>query len=150
MIIVMSNSATEEQIESVIKRIEEKGLEANVSRGTERTVIGAIGDERSLDPELLESLPGVEQALHIVKPYKIVAREWHKEDTVIDIKGNLMGGKQIQIISGPCSVETPEQMHQVIASSLSTYRMEARWSYKPRIPQGFSSPYFFLRFSCAN
>jgi len=64
MIIVMSNAATEEQIESVIKRIEEKGLEANVSRGTERTVIGAIGDERSLDPELLESLPGVEQALH--------------------------------------------------------------------------------------
>ncbi|MCX7191125.1 MAG: 3-deoxy-7-phosphoheptulonate synthase, partial [Candidatus Methylopumilus sp.] len=94
MIIVMSNVATEEQIESVIKRIEEKGLEASVSRGTERTVIGAIGDERSLDPELLESLPGVEQALHIVKPYKIVAREWHKEDTVIDIKGNLIGGKQ--------------------------------------------------------
>lgn len=55
MIIVMSNAATEEQIESVIKRIEEKGLEANVSRGTERTVIGAIGDERSLDPELLDS-----------------------------------------------------------------------------------------------
>jgi 3-deoxy-7-phosphoheptulonate synthase len=66
MIIVMSNVATEEQIESVIKRIEQKGREANVSRGTERTVIGAIGDERSLDPELLESLPGVERRRSIL------------------------------------------------------------------------------------
>lgn len=139
MIIVMSNAATEEQIESVIKRIEEKGLEANVSRGTERTVIGAIGDERSLDPELLESLPGVEQALHIVKPYKIVAREWHKEDTVIDIKGNLMGGKQIQIISGPCSVETPEQMEKSAkAVKAAGVRLMRGGAFKPR-----TSPYTF-------
>jgi len=139
MIIVMSNAATEEQIESVIKRIEEKGLEANVSRGTERTVIGAIGDERSLDPELLESLPGVEQALHIVKPYKIVAREWHKEDTVIDIQGNLMGGKQIQIISGPCSVETPEQMEKSAkAVKAAGVRLMRGGAFKPR-----TSPYTF-------
>ena len=57
-----------------------------------KSIIGAIGDERKLDGELLESLPGVEQALHIVKPYKIVAREWHKEDTVIDISGVPLGG----------------------------------------------------------
>ncbi|CAM8338246.1 AroA 3-deoxy-D-arabino-heptulosonate 7-phosphate (DAHP) synthase [Candidatus Methylopumilus universalis] len=139
MIIVMSNVATEEQIESVIKRIEEKGLEANVSRGTERTVIGAIGDERSLDPELLESLPGVEQALHIVKPYKIVAREWHKEDTVIDIKGNLIGGKQIQIISGPCSVETPDQMEKSAkAVKAAGVRLMRGGAFKPR-----TSPYTF-------
>ena len=139
MIIVMSSAATEEQIESVIKRIEEKGLEANVSRGTERTVIGAIGDERSLDPELLESLPGVEQALHIVKPYKIVAREWHKEDTVIDIKGNLIGGKQIQIISGPCSVETPEQMEKSAkAVKAAGVRLMRGGAFKPR-----TSPYTF-------
>jgi len=139
MIIVMSNVATEEQIESVIKRIEEKGLEANVSRGTERTVIGAIGDERSLDPELLESLPGVEQALNIVKPYKIVAREWHKEDTVIDIKGNLMGGKQIQIISGPCSVETPDQMEKSAkAVKAAGVRLMRGGAFKPR-----TSPYTF-------
>ena len=139
MIIVMSNVATEEQIESVIKRIEEKGLEANVSRGTERTVIGAIGDERSLDPELLESLPGVEQALHIVKPYKIVAREWHKEDSVIDIKGNLIGGKQIQIISGPCSVETPDQMEKSAkAVKAAGVRLMRGGAFKPR-----TSPYTF-------
>ena len=79
MIIVMNNTATEEQIENVVSRIKKKGLEATISKGIEKTLVGAVGDERLLDPELLQALPGVEQALHIVKPYKIVAREWHKE-----------------------------------------------------------------------
>ncbi len=79
MIIVMNKSATQDQIDNVLDRIKDKGLEASVSKGIEKTVIGAIGDERLLDEELLASLPGVEQALHIVKPYKIVAREWHEE-----------------------------------------------------------------------
>ena len=68
MIIVMNKMATEEQIDNVLIKIRDKGLEGNVSKGVEKTVIGAIGDERLLDPELLESLPGVEQALRIVKP----------------------------------------------------------------------------------
>ena len=110
MIIVMNNSATDEEINFVVSRIKEKGLDASISKGTEKTVIGAVGDERLLDPKLLDNLPGVEQALRIVKPYKIVAREWHPEDTVIDINGHPIGGKNIQVISGPCSVETPDQM----------------------------------------
>jgi 3-deoxy-7-phosphoheptulonate synthase len=100
MIIVMDKSATQQQIDNVIEKIKDKGLDASVSKGIEKTVIGAIGDERILDPELLESLPGVQQALHIVKPYKIVAREWHSDDTIINIKGNLIGGDNIQVISG--------------------------------------------------
>jgi len=108
MIIVMNNTATEEEIENVVSRIKQKGLEATISKGIEKTLVGAVGDERLLDPELLQSLPAVEQALHIVKPYKIVAREWHKQDSVIDISGHPIGGKHIQIISGPCSVETPD------------------------------------------
>src|SRR5210317_2500840 len=99
MIIVMNKTATDEQIDNVLNRIKDKGLEASVSKGIEKTVIGAIGDERLLDEELLASLPGVEQALHIVKPYKIVAREWHSDDTIINIKGNLIGGDNIQVIS---------------------------------------------------
>ena len=110
MIIVMNKTATEEQIDNVLIKIRDKGLEGNVSKGVEKTVIGAIGDERLLDPELLESLPGVEQALRIVKPYKIVSREWRSDDSIIDISGHPIGGNNIQIISGPCSVETPEQM----------------------------------------
>lgn len=139
MIIVMNNEATESQIEAVVKRIKEQGLDVNISRGTERTVIGAIGDERKLDSELLESLPGVEQALHIVKPYKIVAREWHKEDTIIDIKGIPLGGRQIQVISGPCSVETPEQMAlSAKAVREAGVRLMRGGAFKPR-----TSPYTF-------
>ena len=138
MIIVM-RSPTEEQIDLVVRKIKEAGLEANISRGTERTVIGAIGDERKLDQELFESLPGVEQALHIVKPYKIVAREWHKEDTVVDIKGVPLGGKQIQIISGPCSVETQEQMDESAKwVKQSGCRLMRGGAFKPR-----TSPYSF-------
>ena len=139
MIIVMNNSATEEHIDSVLKKIKEKGLEGTVSKGTEKTVIGAVGDERLLDPELLQSLPGVEQALSIVKPYKIVGREWHPKDSVVDVKGHLIGGNHIQIVSGPCSVETPDQMKQsadgVKAAGVKLMRGGA---FKPR-----SSPYSF-------
>jgi len=139
MIIVMSNTATEGHIENVLKKIKEKGLEGTVSKGTEKTVIGAVGDERLLDQELLQSLPGVEQALSIVKPYKIVGREWHPKDTVVNVKGHLIGGDNIQIISGPCSVETPEQMKKsadgVKAAGVKLMRGGA---FKPR-----SSPYSF-------
>ncbi len=139
MIIVMSGDATEQQIEGVVNKIREAGLDANISRGTERTVIGAIGDERKLEQEYFEALPGVEQAMHIVKPYKIVGREWHKQDSVIDIKGVPLGGNQIQIIGGPCSVETPEQMalaaQEVHAAGCRLMRGGA---FKPR-----TSPYAF-------
>lgn len=139
MIIVMDREATAEQIDAVVKRIKGHGLDINISRGTERTVIGALGDERTLDQELIASLPGVEQALHIVKPYKIVAREWHKSDTVIDIAGVPLGGKQVQVISGPCSVETPEQMAQAAAAvKAAGVRLMRGGAFKPR-----SSPYSF-------
>lgn len=139
MIIVMSNEATEQQIDGVVKKIREAGLDVNISRGTERTVIGAIGDERKLEQEYFEALPGVEQAMHIVKPYKIVGREWHKADSIIDIKGIPLGGKQVQIIAGPCSVETPEQM---AAAAKGVHdagcRLMRGGAFKPR-----TSPYAF-------
>ena len=139
MIIVMNNSATEEHIDNVLKKIKEKGLQGTVSKGTEKTVIGAVGDERLLDPELLESLPGVEQALRIVKPYKIVAREWHPKDSVINIKGHLIGGDHIQIISSPCSVETPDQMEKSAnAVKAAGVKLMRGGAFKPR-----TSPYSF-------
>lgn len=139
MIIVMASGASDEQIDGVVKKIKEFGLDANISRGVERTVIGAIGDERKLDQELFDAMPGVEQSMHIVKPYKIVAREWHKENTVIDIKGVPLGGKQIQIIAGPCSVETMEQM-ETSAKYVKEAgcRLMRAGAFKPR-----TSPYAF-------
>jgi 3-deoxy-7-phosphoheptulonate synthase len=139
MIIVMSSDATEQQIEGVVNKIKEAGLDANISRGTERTVIGAIGDERKLEQEYFEALPGVEQAMHIVKPYKIVGREWHKQNTVIDIKGIPLGGSQVQIIAGPCSVETPEQMAAAAKEvHAAGCRLMRGGAFKPR-----TSPYAF-------
>ncbi len=139
MIIVMENGATDAQIEGVVHKIKEFGLDANVSRGTERTVIGAIGDERKLDQEMIDALPGVENSMHIVKPYKIVAREWHKQNTVIDIRGIPLGGNQIQIIGGPCSVETPEQMEaSAMYVKQAGCRLMRGGAFKPR-----TSPYTF-------
>jgi len=110
MIIVMGKDVTDEQIGTVVKRLEAAGLQANISRGVERTVIGAIGDESPLTVEMFTPLPGVESAMHIAKQYKIVSRESHKENTVIDLSGVPLGGNRIQVIAGPCSVETQEQM----------------------------------------
>ena len=92
------------------RRIRAQGLGVHISRGTERTLIGAIGDERKLDPEMFDTLPGVERSMHIVKPYKLVAREWHKANTVVDVRGIPIGGAAVQMIAGPCSVETEPQM----------------------------------------
>ncbi|MBI2311221.1 MAG: 3-deoxy-7-phosphoheptulonate synthase [Betaproteobacteria bacterium] len=139
MLIVMNHEATDEQIEAVVKKIRDHGLDVNVSRGVERTIIGAVGEERKLEPEMFDPMPGVDYSMHIVKPYKIVAREWHKADTVIDIKGVKLGGPQIQVIGGPCSVETQEQMDlsaQFVAEA--GCRLMRGGAFKPR-----TSPYAF-------
>ena len=139
MIVVMSPEATETQIDGVVKKIKEYGCDANISRGVERTIIGAIGDERSIDQELIDALPGVEQSMHIVKPYKIVAREWHKENSVIDIKGIKLGGNTIQVIGGPCSVETQQQMDESAKFvKAAGCRLMRGGAFKPR-----TSPYSF-------
>ncbi len=88
MIIVMQPEAGSAEIDAVEAKIRAHGLEVHVSRGTERTLIGAVGDERKLDPEMFDPMPGVEKSMHIVKQYKIVAREWHKANTVVDVSGD--------------------------------------------------------------
>src|SRR5437763_14532893 len=110
MIIVMEPEAGDAEIAAVEARIRAAGLEVHISRGTERTLIGAVGDERKLDPEMFDPMPGVEKSMHILKPYKLVAREWHKDNTIIEAGGIPFGGKTVQVIAGPCSVETSEQM----------------------------------------
>ncbi len=139
MIIVMGRDVNDAEIGAVVKRLETAGLQANISRGIERTVIGAIGDERQLTVEMFTSLPGVESAMHIAKQYKIVSRESHKANTVIDIGGIPLGGNQIQIIAGPCSVETQEQMDlSARFVSEAGCRLMRGGAFKPR-----TSPYTF-------
>ena len=139
MIIVMEREATEVQVAAVEAKIRTHGLEVHVSRGTERTLIGAIGDERKLDPEMFETMEGVEKSMHIVKPYKLVAREWHKANTVISVGGIPIGGKTVQVIAGPCSVETDAQMHAAAAGARAGgAKLMRGGAFKPR-----TSPYAF-------
>jgi 3-deoxy-7-phosphoheptulonate synthase len=139
VIIVMGREVSDAEVGAVVKRIETAGLQANISRGIERTVIGAIGDERQLTEEMFTSLPGVESAMHIAKQYKIVSRESHRENTVVNIGGIPLGGNQIQIIAGPCSVETQEQM-DLSAKYVQEAgcRLMRGGAFKPR-----TSPYTF-------
>ena len=139
MIIVMQPDAGADQIEAVEAKIRAHGLQVHVSRGTERTLIGAVGDERALEPEMFDPMPGVEKSMHIVKQYKMVAREWHKENTIIDVAGIPIGGTTVQVIAGPCSVETLPQMEAAAAGAKAGgARLMRGGAFKPR-----TSPYAF-------
>ena len=139
MIIVMEPDAGDAEIAAVEARIRAAGLDVHISRGTERTLIGAIGDERKLDPEMFDPLPGVERSMHILKPYKLVAREWHKASTVVDAGGVPIGGSAVQVIGGPCSVETQPQMNAAADGvAAAGARLMRGGAFKPR-----TSPYAF-------
>ncbi len=139
MIIVMQPDADEAAIAAVEAKIRAHGLDVHVSRGTERTLIGAVGDERVLDSEMFDPMPGVEKSMHIVKPYKLVAREWHKTNTVITAGGVAIGGSAVQVIAGPCSVETAPQMTAAADGvAAGGARLMRGGAFKPR-----TSPYTF-------
>ncbi len=139
MIIVLKPDATDEQKDHVIKKVKDLGLSVHLSEGTERKIIGAIGDENLLASMPLESFPGVEKVMPIVKPYKLVSREFQKEDSVIDIKGVKIGGNQIQVISGPCSIENKSILVEVAkAVQKSGATILRGGAFKPR-----TSPYDF-------
>ena len=139
MIIVMQRQASEVDIAAVEAKIRSHGLDVHISRGIERTLIGAVGDERKLDPTMFDPMPGVEHSMHIVKPYKLVAREWHPASTVVDVGGVPIGGPVVQVIAGPCSVETVEQMAAAAAGvAAGGARLMRGGAFKPR-----TSPYAF-------
>src|SRR3972149_6350052 len=107
MIIVLKREATDAEIDHVVEKIKSLGLAVHKSKGKERTIIGAIGDEAVLTSLPLDALPGVESVMPILKPYKLVSKEF-KSETIINVDGREIGGNTIQVIAGPCSVETKE------------------------------------------
>ncbi|NOY84751.1 MAG: 3-deoxy-7-phosphoheptulonate synthase [Nitrospirae bacterium] len=139
MIIVLKPGTSEEERERIVGTIEDAGLSPHVLIGKERTVIAVIGDERKLQQQTLSAIPGVEKALPILSPYKLVSREFKKEDTIIDVDGVKIGGGQIVMMAGPCSVETQDLLSgiasEVKAAGASILRGGA---FKPR-----TSPYSF-------
>jgi len=139
MIIVLRPDATEEQQDHIIKKLKGLGLQVHISKGTERTILGAIGDEAILQSVPLEAIPGVEKVLPILKPYKLASRDFRKENTVIDVGGMQIGGNRIAVMAGPCAIENKtllvEIAKEVKAAGANFLRGGA---FKPR-----TSPYAF-------
>ena len=140
MMIVMKAEATEEQIDAVVKRVEEVGCSAHVSGGEVLTVIGAIGDRDRVQALGLEGAPGVDHLVPILKPYKLASAQFRKgERTVLDIGGRRVGGQNFALIAGPCTVEGRDQTLDIARCvAESGAAMLRGGAYKPR-----TSPYSF-------
>lgn len=111
MIVILRPDATEANIQHIVERAGKLGLKANISRGVERTVIGFIGPEDALRVIPLEAFPGVDQVMQVLAPYRLVSREFKKDDTVIKLNhGTTVGGKKIAVMAGPCSIESYDGM----------------------------------------
>ena len=140
MIVVMRRDATAQDLEHMIKQVESLGLKPTVLRGTERTVIAAIGDERAAaGVGVLESGPGVDEVLPVLAPYKLASLETRSEPTVIRAGSLTIGGGHLGVIAGPCSVENETQ---IVASAIAVKNAGATalrgGAFKPR-----TSPYSF-------
>src|ERR671935_1071955 len=139
LLIVMGASATPEQVDEVVQRLEEAGCSALVTPGREATVIGAIGERELLATLPLEGFAGVEQVLPILKPYKLVSRELSPDPTVIEVRGRRIGDGYFGFIAGPCAVETMDQtLTTARAVAAAGCTMLRGGAYKPR-----TSPYTF-------
>ncbi len=139
MIVVMRSGATAAQIADVLRRVETEGLRAHLSRGEERTVIGVIGDERTVDGRRWEALEGVEKVLPVTQPFKLASREFKPDKTLVELDGVTIGGDEVVVMAGPCSVENEKQIMEtaqaVKAAGATILRGGA---FKPR-----TSPYDF-------
>jgi len=140
MLIVMRHGAPEEDIQRVARTIEEMGYQARPMPGKQRTTVGLVGNDGRVDGSRLAALPGVQEVIHVTKPYKQVSREWKPESTVIRLPGGLsIGGDEVVVMAGPCSVESEGQILEsakaVREAGATVLRAGA---FKPR-----SSPYSF-------
>jgi len=113
MIAITSNQITEERIQEIVHFIEKRGLQAHVSRGIDRTVIGIIGKFEPTLAEQLRQMKGIENVVRISKSYKLASRDFHPDDTIIDIKGVQIGGDELIVMGGPCAVESPQQIDEI-------------------------------------
>ncbi|WP_455136183.1 3-deoxy-7-phosphoheptulonate synthase [Thermophilibacter sp.] len=137
MIAVVKDSATTDQLDHLVRWIEDRGFKTNVSQGDNETLVGIIGDTTRIDPFLLESMDIVERVQRVSEPYKLANRKFHPEDTVVDCgHGVLVGGGHFQVIAGPCSVEGDNLRAIARAVRASGATMLRGGAYKPR-----TSPY---------
>ncbi len=139
MIVVMSPNATKKNIDNVVKKIESLNLRTHLSQGEDRTIIGVIGDKKIIANLEMEMMAGVEKTVRITEKYKLVSRDFHPLDTIIDVGGVKIGGEEIIVMAGPCAVENREQLRET-ARAVKNYgaKILRGGAFKPR-----TSPYDF-------
>jgi len=139
MIIVLKSKVSDKEIQAVADKIERMGLKPHISKGETKTIIGAIGDESKLKVGQLKAMPVVEKIMPVVKPYKLVSREGHEEDTIIKVGDAKIGSKDLTVMAGPCAVESAEQLIEIARAVKKTGANVLRGgAFKPR-----TSPYSF-------
>jgi 3-deoxy-7-phosphoheptulonate synthase len=140
MVIVMQEGATDEQIQLVIDRIVASGFDVHRSTGASHTVLGAVGVHRDFDHRDFELLEGVREVIRITQPFKLASRHFKPEGTIVDLgRGVTIGGTELAVAAGPCSVESPEQINSVAeAVAKDGARIMRAGAFKPR-----TSPYAF-------
>lgn len=139
MIVVLKADIAEAELQHILESVEAMGFKTHLSRGTYRTILGLIGDERKISVEQLRSIPGVADAMPVMPPYKLASKEAHPQPSIVNVSGVKIGGGNLAMIAGPCSVEEPERMDNIAkavrAAGANIFRGGA---YKPR-----TSPYAF-------
>ncbi|MBI1809949.1 MAG: 3-deoxy-7-phosphoheptulonate synthase, partial [Gemmatimonadetes bacterium] len=142
MIIIARTALPGPELDGIREFVERHGLRTHVSHGTDRTVIGCVGDARAIDPHAVRALPGVEEVIPVRKPYRLASREFVAGRTVIplgDRRGTLIGGPQLVVAAGPCSVEGRAMLLETAtAVRASGARMLRGGAFKPR-----TSPWVF-------
>jgi 3-deoxy-7-phosphoheptulonate synthase len=139
MILILKKGISDEEIESIVLKIKDAGLTPHISKGNERVIIGLVGDSRAKDRDYWLSVHGVEDAIRVLKPFKLASREFKSENTVITVDGIKIGGNEVVVMAGPCAVEGREQLLQT-AEIVKNYgaKILRGGAFKPR-----TSPYSF-------
>ena len=139
MIIVLKPLSPKEDIERVENMVKARGLDTHVIEGAEMTIIGCIGDTSRIDSKLFEVDPAVTKVMHVQEPYKLASRAFHPDNSIIDVSGVKVGGDNLALIAGPCSVESVDQVLEIAkAAKASGANMLRGGAFKPR-----TSPYSF-------
>src|SRR3989344_6695963 len=139
MILTLKSGVKKSEVDAINKKIKQLGLTPHLSRGAVKVIIGVIGENEHKYKEVLESFDAVESATPILKPYKLVSREFKKENSVIDVRGVKIGGPQVVVMAGPCSVDTRENLFSCARSVKKAGAHFLRGgAFKPR-----TSPYAF-------
>ena len=139
MIIVMSPRATQENVDRVMAKIEQAGLHIHPSRGEDRLIIGVIGDKKAISALEMNMMEGVGKTVRITEKYTLVSRDFHPANTIVDVAGFPVGGEQLAIMAGPCSVESYDQLYEIaVAVKAAGAQFLRGGAFKPR-----TSPYDF-------